>query len=88
MYITIILTMQGQLDTLNENIEEIIEQLRLANQQRFVCITETLKSIDGQPFFFDEADTLLNPNAVEPETEEIIPARPGKKEQRSNVISI
>ena len=33
--ITIVLTMQGQLDTLNDNIEKLIEQLRLANQQRF-----------------------------------------------------
>ena len=29
--ITIILSMQGQLDALNENIEKLIEQVRLAN---------------------------------------------------------
>ena len=33
--ITIVLTMQGQLDTLNDNIEKLIEQVRLANQHRF-----------------------------------------------------
>ena len=33
--ITIILTMQGQLDALNENIEKLIEQVRIANQNRF-----------------------------------------------------
>ena len=46
--ITIILSMQGQLDALNENIEKLIEQVRLANSYRFGRHTETLKSIDGQ----------------------------------------
>ena len=77
--ITIVLTMQGQLDTLNDNIEKLIEQVRLANQHRFGRSTETLKSIDGQLSFFDEADTLFDPNAVEPDAEEIIPAKPRKK---------
>ena len=52
--ITIILSMQGQLDALNENIEKLIEQVRLANSYRFGRHTETLKSIDGQLSFFDE----------------------------------
>lgn len=80
--ITIVLTMQGQLDTLNDNIEKLIEQVRLANQHRFGRSTETLKSIDGQLSFFDEADTLFDPNAVEPETEEILPARPRKRKTK------
>lgn len=49
--ITIVLTMQGQLDTLNDNIEKLIEQVRLANQYRFGRSTETLKSMDGQLSF-------------------------------------
>ena len=44
--ITIILTMQGQLDALNENIEKLIEQVRIANQNRFGRSTETMKSMD------------------------------------------
>lgn len=80
--ITIVLTMQGQLDTLNDNIEKLIEQVRLANQHRFGRSTETLKSIDGQLSFFDEADTLFDPNAVEPDAEEIIPAKPRKKKNK------
>ncbi len=80
--ITIVLTMQGQLDTLNDNIEKLIEQVRLANQQRFGRSTETLKSIDGQLSFFDEADTLFDPNAAEPEAEELIPARPRKRKTK------
>ena len=56
--ITIILGMQGQLDALNENIEKLIEQVRLANQQSFGRHTETMASIEGQLSFFDEADAL------------------------------
>lgn len=48
--ITIILGMQGQLDALNENIEKLIEQVRLANQQSFGRHTETMASIDIHPF--------------------------------------
>ena len=33
--ITIVLMMQGQLDALNENIEQLIEQVRIANSYRF-----------------------------------------------------
>ena len=33
--ITMVLMMQGQLDTLNENIEKLIEQVRIANSYRF-----------------------------------------------------
>ena len=46
--ITMVLMMQGQLDTLNENIERLIEQVRLSNSYRFSKQTETLSSIDGQ----------------------------------------
>ena len=80
--ITIVLAMQGQLDTLNDNIEKLIEQVRLANQHRFGRSTETLKSMDGQLSFFDEADTLFDPNAVEPGADEVVPARPRKKKAK------
>lgn len=80
--ITIILTMQGQLDTLNENIEKLIEQIRIANQYRFGRSTETMKSIDGQLSFFDEADTLRDEAAGEPEEDQVIPPRPRKKKTK------
>ncbi|MFR2880627.1 MAG: hypothetical protein ACLTC8_06660 [Lachnospiraceae bacterium] len=70
--ITIILSMQGQLDALNENIEKLIEQVRLANSYRFGRHTETLKSIDGQTIFFDEAETLFDASAQEPSVEEAV----------------
>lgn len=49
--ITIVLMMQGQLDTLNDNIEKLIEQVRIANNYRFGKHTENLKSIEGQLSF-------------------------------------
>ena len=58
--ITIVLMMQGQLDTLNENIERLIEQVRIANSHRFGKHAETLDSIDGQLSFFDEAESCCD----------------------------
>lgn len=49
--ITIVLMMQGQLDALNDNIEKLIEQVRIANNYRFGRHTESLKSIEGQLSF-------------------------------------
>lgn len=80
--ITIILTMQGQLDTLNENMEKLIEQIRIANQQRFGRQTETLQSIEGQLSFFDEADVIFDESLEEPTEDEILPP---KKEKRKKV---
>ena len=80
--ITIILSMQGQLDALNENIEKLIEQVRLANSYRFGRHTETLKSIDGQLSFFDEAETLFDASAQEPSVEEAVVVTRKKKIQR------
>lgn len=80
--ITMMLGMQGQLDALNENIEKLIEQVRLANQQRFGRHTETLASMEGQLSFFDEADALYNPLVQELDPEEILPKKTKKKKSR------
>ena len=72
--ITIVLMMQGQLDTLNENIERLIEQVRIANSYRFGKHTETLDSIDGQLSFFDEAENCCNLSVPEPAAEEVLPS--------------
>ena len=45
--IMIILSMQGRLDALNENIEKLIEQVRIANSSRFGRRTETLSPLMG-----------------------------------------
>ena len=80
--ITIILGMQGQLDALNENIEKLIEQVRLANQHRFGRHTETMESIEGQLSFFDEADALYNPLVQEPDVDDVLPRKAKKKKTK------
>lgn len=82
--ITIILGMQGQLDALNENIEKLIEQVRLANQHRFGRRTETMESIEGQLSFFDEADALYNPLVQEPDVEDVLPRTAKKKKAKGH----
>ena len=79
--ITIVLMMQGQLDTLNENIERLIEQVRIANSYRFGKHTETLDSIDGQLSFFDEAENCCDLSVPEPAAEEILPSRRNHKKK-------
>ena len=76
--ITIILMMQGQLDTLNNNIEKLIEQVRLANSYRFGKHSEKLSVIDGQMSFFDEAEVTYDASCKEPDIEEVIPVKKKK----------
>lgn len=80
--VTLVLSMQGQVDALNGNIEKLIEQVRLANQRRFGRHTETMASIEGQLSFFDEADAMYDPAAVEPAPEDLLPPKPRKKKAK------
>ena len=50
--ITMVLMLQRQLDTFNENIEDLIEQIRLANSYHFGKHSEKLNVIEGQMSFF------------------------------------
>ena len=68
----IILAQQAQLQTLNENMELLIEQIRIANQQRFGRKTEKLDQIDGQLSLFDDAENLADPEIPEPTVEEVV----------------
>ncbi|MCQ2602140.1 MAG: IS66 family transposase [Treponema sp.] len=86
--ITIILMMQGQLDALNENIEKLIEQVRLANSFRFGKHTEKLSSIDGQLSFFDEAEAYFDATVSEPEAGEIIPRRQSNKKKGQRELDL
>ena len=86
--ITIILSMQGQLDALNENIEKLMEQVRIANSYRFGRHTETLKSIEGQLFFFDEAEALYAASAEEPPVDEVIPAVRKRKSKGQRELNL
>ena len=75
--ITIVLMMQGQLDTLNENIEWLIEQVRIANSYRLGKHTVTLNSIDGQMSFFYVAESCCDLSVPEPAAEEDVYKRQG-----------
>ena len=86
--ITIILSMQGQLDALNENIEKLIEQVRIANSYRFGRHTETLRSIEGQLSFFDEAEAVYASSAEEPPVDEVIPVVRKRKSKGQRELNL
>ena len=80
----IICQMQERMDRLEQDYENLIEQIRLANQERFGRKTEKLDEITGQLSFFNEAEACFNEAAAEPPIKEVVacavkPARKRKK---------
>lgn len=84
----VICQMQDRLDKLEHDYENLIEQIRLANQQKFGRSTEKLSEIAGQMSFFNEAEAFCNETAEELGVEDVIdeclkkPRKPKKKGQR------
>lgn len=84
----VIYQMQDRLDRLEQNYENLMEQVHLANQQRFGRQTEKLDDIAGQLSFFNEAEANCDEKVPEPTVEEVIdsarkvPKKPKKKGQR------
>ena len=84
----IIYQMQDRLDKLEHDYENLIEQIRLANQQKFGRSTEKLSEIAGQLSFFNEPEAFCDEAAPEPDIDEVIdeslkkPRKPKKKGQR------
>ena len=76
----IILSQQEQIKSLNDNFERLIEQFRIANQQRFGRHSEKLDVIDGQMCLFDEAEAVFDPEASEPVIEETVKSYRRKKQ--------
>lgn len=70
--ITMILMMEGQMEQLNENIERLLEQVRIANNYRFGKRSEKMDMIEGQLSFFDEAEATCDESLPEPEADEVI----------------
>ena len=56
--VTIILSIQEQLDRTNANLENLIEQIRISNQQRYGRKTEKSSCLYEQLSFFNEAEKL------------------------------
>jgi hypothetical protein len=68
----IIYQMQDRLDKLEQDYENLMEQVRLANQQRFGRQSEKLEAITGQISFFNEAEACCDESIPEPTIEEAI----------------
>ena len=61
MLITLLLSMQDQMEQLNTNFEKLVEQLAVANHQRYGRTSEKLDVLDGQmtlDMIFNEAEAL------------------------------
>ena len=83
--ISLLLAQQDQLDRINNNMERLIEQIRVMNADRFGRKTERLGQIDGQLNLFNEVEECCDLTAEEPELEMVVrkvrPKRPkGKRE--------
>ena len=74
----------SQQDQMNAKLENLIEQIRIMNQQRFGRSTEKMSEIPGQLSFFDEAEQLAAEaqNSDEPDFDEVIVRKPKKKKQQ------
>ena len=85
--IALFLSMQDQMERMNENMEALIEQIRISNQRQFGRKTEKLDQIAGQMSLFNEAELFADPDIPEDDPEEILPPknrshkRKGKKEE-------
>ena len=82
----IVLSLQDQVNSLTSSYERLIEQIRIADQARFGRRSEKQDVIDGQLSLFDEAEAFSDPEAPEPEAEEVVQAykrkkRKGKREE-------
>lgn len=83
MLITLLLSMQDQMEQLNHNLENLVEQLAAANNQRYGRSSEKLSVIDGQlsidDFIFNEAEALIDTvYVVEPAEEQVLPKKTSK----------
>lgn len=78
----LIISLQDQIERLNDNLEKLIEQVRLADQYRFGRRTEKLSQIEGQMSMFDEAEFTYDEDANEPDIEEVIIEKPRKSKQK------
>ena len=77
----IVLAQQEQIQKLQTSYENLIEQIRIANQARFGRHSEKLDVIDGQLTFFDEAEAACDPSVEEPRAEEVVQACKRRKQK-------
>ena len=87
MLVTLLLSMQDQLEQLNKNFEKLSEQLTVMNNQRYGRSSEKISVMDGQlslDLFFNEAEVVMETlYVVEPQEEQVLPGKrrsPRKRE--------
>ena len=78
---SIVLSLQDEVISLHESIENLIEQIRIANQARFGRRSEQIDVIDGQLSLFNEAEEFSDPDVPEPEVEEVVQGYKRKKQK-------
>lgn len=75
------LLLQSQFDRLNDNYENLIEQIRIANQDKYGSRSEKLEVLDGQMSFFNEVEFFSEEPVVEPSINDVLPDD-GKKTKK------
>ena len=80
----VIYQMQDRLDKLEQDYENLMEQVRLADQQRFGRHTEKLSEIVGQLSLFNEAEACFNEQNPEPTIDEVVDTalKPPRKKKK------
>lgn len=78
---SIVLTQQDQIQKLQASYENLIEQIRIANQDRYGRHSEKLDVLDGQLAIFDEAESESDPSKEEPPIEQTVKSYTRKKQK-------
>ncbi len=87
MLVTLFLTMQDQMELMRQSIDNLTEQIRIANSEKYGRRTEKLSEIEGQLSLFDEAEAAYRPDVSDPDLEEVLPAKTRKKRPKGKMES-
>ena len=71
----VIYQMQDRLDRLEHDYEDLMKQVRLANQQHFGRHTEKLDEIAGQISLFNEVEACFDEQEHEPAIDDVLMQR-------------
>ncbi len=75
----LVLSLQEQIDRTNANLENLIEQIRISNQNRYGRKTEKSNELYEQLSIFNEAEKLSENAPEEPSAEDVLPQNPARK---------
>ncbi len=84
--VALVLSMQDHIGTLNENVEKLIELIRVANTNLYGRKTERLDQLAGQYILFDEAEAYAEESSNEPDEVDVMikvkhKKKPGQREE-------